>query len=227
MNMFRGLVIRVKVALFYCFFMVFAVSAFAIETPAGAQVQWVGEDITHNGYPMQILNLKSKSGVDSILSFYRNKWAEPVAQDAPGFIENAIGEWRVISRLEGGINTVIQVKNLKSGGTEGLISIMELTPVSGGRDFPSLNGTELISKTESKDLGKKAITTIYKNGFSIGANKDFYISTLKNQGYALVHNTLNSGVVVMFFTAKGAHIEVSISQYAENETIVVANKVVD
>ena len=193
------------------------------------QTQWVGEQMVHNGFPMQIQSFSSKGSAESILAFYRSEWAKPLGKDIPGFVENSIGEWQVISRLEGNENIVIQVKSDPAGGSEGFISTMET--VSSVKkdivleDFPQLSGSEMISNTSSVDNGKNANTIILRNRSSVISNRDFYRSRLISLGYKNVHEGENDGGDILFFNGKKANIELVITASGDGETIVFANVV--
>lgn len=199
------------------------------KTPVSSdmKVSWVGEEVTHNGFPMQIQQFHSSNSAEAVLSFYRSQWVESVGEGMPGFVENQVGEWRTISRLESGKNTVIQLKASHKGGVEGYISVMdtagtgEVNKITSS--FPKMSDTELISSTESTDSGVKATTIILKNTHSISSNSDFYVSSMKNQNFSLAHQSKDEGTKVLFFNGRGFRVEITISPSNDGSSLILAN----
>jgi len=79
-----------------------------IATPSNAELAWVSDNVNQNGMQLSIQTFNSPDSVSSVLSFYRSKWAKP--GDIPGFVENEMGEWQVISQLRDDYNIVLQIK---------------------------------------------------------------------------------------------------------------------
>ncbi len=213
--------------------MVLCQQAFGLDVavPEGAAVTWVAPEIEQSGIPLQIQQLKSGQSVEQVLNFYRTEWADAGNGDSPGFIEKAVGEWNVISRLDGGTNIVIQVKAAADGSTEGFLSVADVTGAAKeseiSQDFPRLSGSELISSTASRDPGKSATTLILRNRFSVSSNTSFYQSRMPSKGWQQVHAVRAQGADILLFNKNGNSLEVAVTQDSDGITVVLANFVVN
>lgn len=203
--------------------------AFATPTPSNMDVVWVGDNIVHNGVPMEIQSFHSADGVNGVLEFYRQTWGKQGSQDMPGFIENSVGEWAIISRIEDGKNTVVQVKQSDRGGSEGYISFADLniTPAFNKitDEFPKLGGSEVISSTESKDFNSEATTIVMTNGHSVDRNADFYSKKIVAMGWELNRRFSQDDTEMLFFVGPKSRIEVAISRSNLGKTTIFANVV--
>jgi hypothetical protein len=194
--------------------------------PPGTRTAWVAENIEQNGVPMQIQQLTSVATVNEVLDFYRAQWKDSADPSIPGFVENKVGEWQTISQLENNLQTVIQIKNSRSGGTEGFASQIDIRSTPGSnratRNFPRKSGSQLISSTESKDGAKTATTILLMNAFSIKSNADFYHSKMRAKGWSLAHAKNQSSVSILLFNRSGKSCEIAISKN-KGRTVIFAN----
>lgn len=198
-----------------------------VPTDSAMSLTWVGQKISHNGYPMNILHFSSPRTAEQVLQFYRSTWAHPVGEGQPGFIEQQVGQWHVISRLEGDQSQVVQVKSGSVSGSEGFISDMNVTaakktPAEASR-FPKPAGSQLISHTAVEDYTADALTLIIKNGYSPSENKEYYLRALESQGFTLAQSDASSDAVTLFFLGDGAKIDVAIGGSDDGGSIVFAN----
>ena len=189
---------------------------------------WVGDDLVHNGVPMQIQHFTTNDTMDNVLSYYRTLWADPIAEGVPGFVENNMDNWAVISRINGDKNTVIQVRLNSDGQTEGYISIADLSVGTSveelRRKFPMPVDSELVSNTESRDPHNSASTIIYINDLPIEENASFLVDRLSDK-YKLARKFDQDGTLILFFNGKKSKIEVAISKEPGGRTTVFANVV--
>ena len=144
--------------------MLFAYDLNDVELPAGTEVQWIAEDIVQNGVPMQIQQFNSGLTVSEVLQFYRDHWAGRAKGETPGYLENTLPGWNVISMLDNNDIVALQIRPSSKGGAEGYLSTANVTSKSEQdkltRDFPKPSGTQLISSTKSFDAGKQATTIL-------------------------------------------------------------------
>lgn len=202
-------------------------NAASIPAPIGTKLVWVAEKIIQNGLPLEIHSFNSELTNEGVLDFYRSEWAQSSHPEQPGYIENNVGEWRVISRLEGNKNTVVQVKNSAAGGAEGFISVSE--PFATKREnklaknFPKMGGSKLISVTESDDSGKNATTIIYQNNFSVVSNFEYYKSAMGLSGWSLSHSFSQADTATLLFARQDAQSEVVISKGDSERVTIFAN----
>ena len=207
-----------------------AMQADRVEIPERSQAIWVAEEINQNGMPMQIQQFRSELGVEEVLNFYRDLWRKRRdRREIPGYIENSIDGWSVISRYENDTNIVVQLK-ASAEGTGGYISTTRPMEV-GGMDafaisFPRLGGTDLVSNTASRDGGRTANTLILMNRHTVESNVLFYQSSMPGLGWKAVRDSLVEGVGVLMFNRDGETCEMSISRGDDDATVILANVVV-
>ncbi|HHJ14796.1 MAG TPA: hypothetical protein ENJ79_10575 [Gammaproteobacteria bacterium] len=197
-----------------------------LPVPPGAQAAWVAQQAVQNGVPVEIQRLELSGSVEDVLAYYRTRWADPVDSDAPGYIERQAGGWRIISRLEGDRQTVVQLRRMPQGGVEGFVSRADLsaTPASNRatREFPRKSGTRLVSSTESPDGAGKATTIMLINRFSVAANVRFYQRQMGFRGWRVVHASQAEGTAVLLFNKPGKRCEIAVS-HDRGRTVIMAN----
>lgn len=157
-----------------------------VTAPPRSAVQWVAENMTQNGIPMQVKTFYSATSLDDVLSFYREKWTG----NGEAAVENQLGEWVVIGRRDGDYYMTVQARAIGSNETEGFIAVNDLSVLlaeraSAADEFPSMGGTSVVSNTVSYDEGREAKTLILQNDYSVDSNASFYIGELKSAGWAL------------------------------------------
>lgn len=212
-------------------FLVVSPQALSVELPGFMHSSWVGEEITHNGFPMQIQSFRAKGkSVEDVLNFYRSLWANGHTKGDPRYVEESIAGWQIISHLDGDTNTVIQIRDSTDTGVNGFISVLRFDvkdiSVVDETQFPTLTGSQLISSTSSGDQGVQSLLWIFRNSYSVESNVDFYKSKLSSLGFSMVHESDGSSVSnarVMFFNSKKKRIELGINKDAEGKTVIVGN----
>jgi hypothetical protein len=199
-----------------------------IQSPPQSDVVWVGDDMNQNGLPMQVKSFESKNGVDSVISFYKEKWNN---EDNSKCVENKIGEWNVIGRQKGDYYLTVQAKNNDSIGSKGFLSVSKLPVYSSPEevDFPRLNGSTIVSHTGSNDIGVSGETFIIKNQYSIQSNISFYESELAGKGWVETKNDMQyvSGGLskFLYFQRRKQALTVVISSDDIGSSVIVANRV--
>jgi hypothetical protein len=200
-----------------------------VVVPPGAELRWVAEDIKQNGVPMQIQLFSSGKKVNEVLEFYRSQWQERATDEMPGYIENRIPGWSVISILDHKDIVALQLRPSRDGGTEGYLSAVNINSQPAQdkitRNFPRPSGTTLVSSTQSSDLGKKATTIFMINSLSLGAVEDFYRHTMPVRGWARGMDANHGGTSVMLFEKDDFNCELSITEESRGDVIIIANLV--
>jgi len=199
-----------------------------VANPPEAKTVFVG-DVIQNGVPMQMKQFSSSLAVEELLAFYKNNWADNTRtkRKMPAFIEKEAGVWKILSKLEEDFNIVVQVKAKQGHGSEGFISVSDLTRPPGisqlSKDFPRLGGTQLVSSTESRDGGKKATTLVLTNEYSVDSNDAFYRSKMTAEGWKLVRGDIRNGAATMLFNKQDQQCELAVSKGDRGDSVIFAN----
>lgn len=195
-----------------------------IVLPEGARTSWVATDMNHNGHGMAIKALAVQRPVDEVISFYRAAWE--AQGDTPGFVENKVGEWQVISRVTESHNLVVQVKAGSDGTTEGFISSLALVakPLRRADSIPLPPNAVKVSHTRTADKGKTGYTTIMMTPSSVGAAVGFYKDHLARDGWSLVSDGFLEGSHVLKFNKHESAYEVAVSAAEDGTTVILLNR---
>lgn len=202
-----------------------------VAVPANSRTAWVADDIVQNGVRMQIQQFESALSIEQVLAFYRTRWGLGSTPDNPGYVENVVGEWQVISRLKGDQNIALQLKPGKASGTEGFLSIADLSTLQadGYRqpDFPKPDQTELVSSSVSSDTGRLATTLIMMNPHSVRSNLAYYQSRMPSNGWSQSYSQMMSDTGVLMYSRDGGTAEIAISRSDDGRSVVLVNLVSD
>jgi len=196
-----------------------------ISIPDNARVARVSNGLNQNGMQLSIQTFQSPDSTDAVLEFYRKQWFRE--GDIPGFVENEMGEWQLISQLRDEHNIVLQVKPGMEGGSEGFLSVAEKT---GGRrapevDFPMPDGTERFSSTYVEENDSQVHTMTFVSNQDIGSAASFYRDTLPRRGWELAREDSYNGSQIMMFNRKGDRCELVVSQPDGDITVIYVNRV--
>lgn len=155
--------------------------------PKKAHMQSVAERMEINGLLMAIKHLESTDDPNTILAFYREKWAATEKTPAP--VEYPLGPWQVIASRRGDCFYTVQVKPFGKNGAEGLLGVTAAPGrVSVKESVPMLPGSTVLNDLGHNDAGKTARTVLLKNGFSTATNADFYRRNLTDQGWNVTNH---------------------------------------
>lgn len=203
-----------------------SVHARDVSIPDFFNTQWVGKDIVHNGLPLSIRQFTSTQPTDAILQFYQQEWPNIEGQKPTHKVIRANG-WLIISHLKNGKNTVIQAKPNARGGATGLISVAVVKNAKALKpnSIMKLPDTQVISQTESTDLGKKSVTTLLKSYASTQSNADFYQHGLRANGWTLVRRNRESNFEQLAFSNGQKYMDITVSPNRDNSTTVMINRV--
>ena len=182
-------------------------------------------DLQQNGSRVSIATYRAPIGVGESLAFYRSLW--PAGETDPGHVENEIGGWRLISRIDGDISTVLQFKADGLGGTEGLISTLERDALAtiGSLPVPLPPGGSLVSSTQGVDGTRQANTWVVRSTASPGQVSGHFEDQLDRQGWSLVSDRRHQGGEILLFNRRGSTLELVVSQIDDGSSIAVLNRV--
>ena len=196
-----------------------------VKVPPGAKLAWVSSDLNQDGMRLSIRTFESPESIESVFQFYREVWFRE--GEIPGFLENEMGEWMLISQLRDEHNIVVQLKSSEQGGSEGFLSIAQKT--SGAAppdlDFPMPDGTEKFSATYVEENGSQVHTMTFLSNQSISSAASFYKSSLKQKGWELARENEHEGSEFMMFNRHGDRLELVVSQLTGESTVIFANRI--
>lgn len=198
-----------------------------IEPPPAARVQSVADDMKYNGVPMRIRQFSSERDVDSVLSFYRQRWGGEAKQKP---VENSLGEWRIVGRQDGDYYLTVQVKRREQGGSEGFMGVSRLPSLTERPRvdllFPRMPGSEVISDIDSNDSGKVAKTLILRNDHSVTSNASYYQSMMPGQDWKQNQSfggPQANNTHVLYFERRKESANIAIRPTPNGGTMVVIN----
>ncbi len=178
-----------------CLFAAAFVASAKTEFPApkDAKVDIVSEDMVLNGITMSAWELRSQRQPENVLAFYRDFWAQGT-NGQPGFTEQTLGEWRVVTHVDQKKGLVYTVQARPTiGGTLALLGVSNLlrsraTPRTDlGSDIPKIAGSQVQNDLVAQDLGVFSRTILLSNTHSVQQNLDFYIDHFKRKGWKIEH----------------------------------------
>ena len=195
-----------------------------VELPSGALTSWVATDMNHNGHGMVIKALSVPRPVEDVMSFYRAAWEAKGA--IPGFVENEVDGWQVLSRLSDSHSLVVQIKSGSEGNTEGYISSMALIGETqrGIGAIPIPPNAAKVSHTRTSDKGKTGYTTILVTPASISAAVGYYNDHLDRAGWSRVSDDIVAGSHVLKFNKRQSTFEIVVSAAEDGTTVILLNR---
>lgn len=163
--------------------------------------------------------------VENVLEFYRDAWFKE--GEIPGFVENTMGEWSIISQLRDDSNVVLQLKSDDKGGAEGFLSIAKLNHGDSAPsvEFPTPDGTEQFSSSYVEEDDAQVHTMTFLSTQSPGNTANFYRSRMARKGWQLTRDKEVDGNRVMLFNRKGDRCELVVSQLDGESTVIHVNRV--
>jgi len=194
-----------------------------LDLPQGASIQFISLDAVQHGHRISIGTLEHKGSVESVLEYFRSSWEEGSA-GLPGFIEEENAGWRIISRIEEGWNTVVQLRNTPQV-SEAYVSVMALEPIKGWSYKPAMpRDGVLVSSVAGKEFGKATQTDVVFIHRRQGDVASFYRNQYKKDGWTIVSDTDIEGSTAMLAQSKDKQAEIVVTPTA-NGSVAVINEV--
>jgi len=160
----------------------------APSVPDNIVVQMVAESMRIHGVPTSIRAFNAPQlSVGAVLAYYRALWTPLATKTRPGYMEQPLNEWQMISTVQEDCFTVVQVKAV-GRGSYALISITQnpdrqpkLEKIE--KNFPVLPGSKVMNDFDHEDGIRNARTLVVTNGSTMSANINYYRNELKAQGW--------------------------------------------
>ena len=184
--------------------------------PPGAKVTWVGKDVVWNGIPMSVRKFTTTKSKKKVVTFYKKKWAEPVAPDAPGFIEQDMPDGQMISRLEDGYLMSVHIKTSNFSDTWGYLGMSKIEEdvgkLSSGSDFPRMSGSEVLNEIKHNDSFRNSKTIMMQNKYSVSSNVEYYRSHFSGQGWniSMDQKMINGAGHAVMATKNGSEVSLTV-----------------
>lgn len=213
-----------------------------VPLPEKASIKLVSTSTVHNGLALSMAILQSPEPLEQSAQFYRDLWSAPSAasglvfesasgsapgaDETPAFIESELNHWLLISRLEDGIHTVIQLDKSLPGQTAGYISLSRpatVVPVQEDQDFPELLR---LSTTESRDGSDLSTLSVYASHASVTATEKRSFNTLSRQGWSLIAQGEQGTARTLVLARGSARLEIVIARSDEYPALVVVNRII-
>ncbi len=196
----------------------------SLALPHGASIELVADDLVQHGRALTVATFRSPDGVEEVLDFYRAAW--PPIDDRPGHVENEAGPWRIVSRLENGTNVALQLQASAGGGSEGLLSFMDITGAGSVEPGPPVPpGGQLLSTTAGDGIAGRVRTHVVSAIGRAGEVAAFYRDELAREGWHTVSDRDGRGTAVLMLTRRGARAELVVAEMPDGTSTAVLNEI--
>ncbi|MFK8084142.1 MAG: hypothetical protein AB8B97_27980 [Granulosicoccus sp.] len=196
-----------------------------LPTPAGATVQMVTSDSVHNGMPIAIATFNSAQANDSVISFYRDQWNNNDSDKPPGFVESALPDWQLISRVNQGFNIVVQLHSQAQDGAAGFISVMSINATATAEEHDEFADLKPLSSHRSVDGVDTSLMRVYASPSSVSLTHQRYRKRLVNRGWQIVSDSDIESHRVTVLARDQSRLELSIVASRDYGSVVVAHQV--
>lgn len=201
-----------------------ALSLAGLALPPGATLELVADDLVQHGRPLSVATFRSGADVEAVLGFYAELW--PDERERPGHVLNEAGAWRIVSRFEDGANLALQLRPSADGGSEGLVSVMDLAaPTSGQAPPPVPPGGRLLSTTGGRDGERSVRTHVVSATGRAGEVAGFYRDAMERAGWRAVSDREAGGTIVLMFRRRDAGAELVVAELADGSSTAVLNEI--
>ena len=198
---------------------------FDVEIPTNASTAWVTRQLNQNGMLLSIKSFHSEESVDNVLSYFRQRWHQKGVR--PGYVEDTIGEWRLISRLREYESTVLQLKGNGSGGSSGFLSIAFLNKSNAAPelDIPQPDNTKTYASSFISERGSEVTTLTLISKLTAHQLSQFYRRKLSRKGWTTVLDDVYQNSIVIILNNKKKKIELVIQELNSEDSVIFINHV--
>lgn len=199
-----------------------------VPVPFGTRMQSVGDDVVHNGQSMAVATYESSLSLADTVAFFEQLWIAEPGKSSPGLVENRVGEWLMLGRLQDGFQIVLQLRLTEAHWSTGFLSVMSLEAgASGSQPGPPLPGLERLSTTLSHDAGRSSVLSVYSSTDSVESLARHLSGHWQGKGWTLVSSEPYAQSKVLLLNRDSAQLEVVISGESRENTLVVVNEADD
>jgi hypothetical protein len=165
--------------------------------PEKSSAGWIAKDMTYNGIPMQIIDLRSSMSAEKLIDFYRKTWAAEAGAATPLQFEKRAG-WYWLHKRTAQFHFTVQARDSEAGSTA-ILTTSRLPEVaekarsdktylrsiiqSRGAGFPKLHGSIVQLDIDADDDEKIARTLVYRNNYDVENNVLYLSEALVNAGW--------------------------------------------
>lgn len=196
-----------------------------VPIPPGAQVQLIGIDAIHNGRSVSMATFEASHSIDTTIAFYNDVWPDPDTGDTPGMIQSRTPEWLLLSHLEGGYNTVVQLSLAQAHLSTGYISVMPVAQKASTPVASSIEGLELLSDTQTDDQFSTSRLSVYASPLSVDEVADDMIRRRISKRWILISRREFAGSQIATMSSSDKQLEMVVSRSEEGGSTVVINVV--
>ena len=199
-----------------------------VPVPFGTTMKSVGVDVVHNGQSMAVATYESSLSLADTVAFYQQLWIGEPDKALPGLVENRVGEWLMLGRLQDGFQTVLQLRLTDTHKSTGYLSVMSIeSGSSGNQPGLPLPGLERLSTTRSQDAGRSSVLSVFSSRESVDSLARQLAGHWQGRGWTLVSNEAYAQSKVLLLNRDSAQLEIVVSGDTRDTTIVVMNEVDD
>ncbi|MCG8669823.1 MAG: hypothetical protein MI867_10460 [Pseudomonadales bacterium] len=182
-----------------------------LEVMPGAQSQWVGQQMAHNGMPMSV-RLFTYPGAEADVKKYYQSLFKTKGHGKSQY--RNLGEYRVIGfELRGYIYSVQyrQIGRLVEGK-------LTVTPMPGRyrtnkkTKMAIAPGCRVLNKVESLDYGKRSETLTLTCQKALNSLEYFYLSHFEREQWSLIRQSNSSKGVVLDYQRGSETVQVTLNQ---------------
>lgn len=219
-----------------------------LRLPANSYLQSVTSQGQYNGRVMAIAALHSSNDSATVAAFFKQRWRVASDSDTPGFIENSIPGWQLISRLQGDFNIVVQLhqnqrmgksgalsgpqehlqhRNLggeRTSGARGFISVTRISPSRVPANRGPFSNLQRLSTNQTKDGADSSQLSVYASPTSLHRTHELYIPKLRQGGWRVLTDTRVDQGWVSVLTRDQSRLELSFLGSKEFASVVVVHE---
>jgi hypothetical protein len=191
----------------------------ALETPPGARVVSVADDLVMNGCPCRVARFEIAGRVEEVLQFYRTRFS------ATHPFESRFEAQHVIATRRADHFHTVQLQSVGEQVHATTITTW-LHPArmqsAAERDTEALlpAGTVVVSTLQSNDAGRHALTVIGINRHGMTANREHLLAALRARGFERVSADATD-TSALRMTAPGEDVVLAIGDAGPYRTVLV------
>ena len=152
----------------------------SLPTPAGAQLESIGNEVRLNGVPMRMQRILTQQSALELVSFYRDALG-------PRRAERSVAGSTILSQERGDYFITVKVRPMSGKLTEVLVSASDMVEAKRAAGRPLGFGlpahSVVMSDMESVDAGKRSRQLVATNQQSLGANVQALTQELAGRGF--------------------------------------------
>ena len=185
-----------------------------LEVIPGAQSQWVGRQMAHNGMPMSVRMFTFPGTEAEVQKYYRTLFKSKGHGESQ---HRNLGEYRVIGYELRGYIYSVQYRQI-GRVVEGKLTV---TPAPGRfrnnkkTKMAVAPGCQVLNKVESLDFGKRSETLTLTCQKALNSLEYFYLSHFEREEWSLIRKSYGSKGVVLDYQRGSSTVQVTLNQFTQ------------